>query len=172
MPAKQRLRNVCFTLFSDDPYADFVRLRAVPEGLKCLVMQLEICPSNNRVHIQGYAEAVNALVFSSWRTLLGSATVHLSARNGTQKQAADYCQKEESRAPPQPDQGWDGEPFVFGAPGGEQGKRSDLEYVCEGLKYGKTVADMVEEHAPTIAKFHKGLAVVESMFALKKAIVR
>lgn len=139
------------------------------DKFKYLVMQLEVCPHSQRIHIQGYAESEKALVLSSWKKLLGD-TAHIEPRRGTASEAAAYCKKTESRCPTLTTEGWDGQPFEFGTISSDkQGKRSDLEDCCKAIKEGATIAKIVEEHMPVFVKYHRGIEVAHNIHRVKVA---
>jgi hypothetical protein len=83
-----KLRNVCFTAWPED-----IETIEFEKRMKYLVYGKEICPDTKKLHYQGYVEFDRPIVFGTLKKLLGNKT-HLSNRNGTAKQAADYCKKD------------------------------------------------------------------------------
>lgn len=97
---QRRVRNYCFTLFGYTPAIVAKLLEAVDDGpIKYLIMQEEISPGTERVHLQGYMELTAARTMSSIKRALEMPTLHLEERRGTQAQAIAYCRKEETRRP-------------------------------------------------------------------------
>lgn len=71
---------------------------ALYKDFQYMVYQLEICPTTQRTHIQGYLELKRQMDFSAVKALFyPDTTVHLDARRGTRDQARSYCMKKESR---------------------------------------------------------------------------
>lgn len=68
--------------------------------LRYFVAQLEVCPSTQKKHWQGYLEVTKKMRFSMVKKLLEEPTAHLEPRWGTQAQAIEYCTKMDTRAEP------------------------------------------------------------------------
>lgn len=92
-------------------------------------------------HLQGY------VTFKSTKRLTGlkkvHTTAHWEAAQGNSQQSSDYCKK-------------DGDYFEKGDTP-TQGKRTDLEAVCEMIKTGSSLQEIAEEHSSTYVKFGRGL---------------
>lgn len=107
----------------------------------------EVGTSNGTRHLQGYLELSRRLRLNQVKSLLGQR-YHLEKRRGTSKEAADYCQKE------------DATPFVYGTRSvSNQGKRTDLEEVCNAIRNGATKRSIAFDYPTTFVKYHKGLEV-------------
>lgn len=91
----QLARAWTFTHFpkdgDEDLSSDFIRRLQDTEPL-VLVAGHEICPDTKRPHIQGYIRWKNVKRFSWWKNQF--PTTHVEVRQGTEKQAIDYCLKE------------------------------------------------------------------------------
>jgi hypothetical protein len=97
-------------------------------------------------HLQGYVE------FHGQKRLSGVRKIsrgHWEPRMGTQEQAIAYTQKKETRV--------EG-PWVVGEKGKGQGKRSDLDAVCDKIKEGATLKEICEEHMPLYVQYGRGFA--------------
>lgn len=93
-------------------------------------------------HLQGFVTfGGKAKRLSALKKLHPKA--HWEVAKGTSLQASDYCKK-------------DGDYFEFGTPP-SQGKRTDLELVCEKLKSGKKLPDLAYDHPTTFVKYYRGL---------------
>lgn len=110
-----RLRNWCFTAYSDVSQLDWDNMRTV----RYAVFQHELCPQTAQDHWQGYIEFTVPQRFSFVKELLEDRSVHLEARRGSRDQARDYCMKLDTRFPGE-------EPYEFGEWTGKQGQRTDL----------------------------------------------
>lgn len=142
-----RYRNVCFTWNNPEGHIDFDS-----EKMHYLVYQEEIGDSGT-YHFQGYCEFKEQISLNPAKALLGGEGVHLSRRDGTAQQAADYCKREFNK------DGTDKrvahtEPYEFGEPK-EQGKRIDLELFKDQVMAGKRKRDMIDEHFTIIARYPK-----------------
>lgn len=89
------------------------------ENMVYAVMQVEECPTSNRLHFQGYVEFKNRVSFNRVKRLLQSDTVNIRLAKGNSEQNTNYCTKEETR--------YDG-PWIFGESLNLQGQgaRSDI----------------------------------------------
>ncbi len=133
-------RSVCFTWNNPDGLIEFEE-----EEMLYLVYQEEVSESGTH-HFQGYCEFKSQCRMNKCKELLGGLGVHIEARRGTQQQAIDYSKKDDTRV--------DG-PYEFGTPRA-QGRRNDLEsFKDDVLVRGKRKRDMIDEHYPTFARFHK-----------------
>jgi len=151
MPA---YRNFCFTDFNveDERKAELLEL-----PVQYIVFQLELSSKTNRLHFQGYVELRERTVFNSVKAMLGDG-VHFEPRRGTQKQARDYCMKEDTRV---------GGPWEAGEPS-IQGKRNDLGKIKEMLDSGKSVEEIADTDFPTWCRNHNAIDKYVSMKAKKR----
>lgn len=84
--APRRARGWCFTSFKDGGVRD-------PHCATYFCAGKEVCPTTGRRHIQGYVRFEHAKSRKAVGALLGDAGAHLTARLGTEREAAEYCQK-------------------------------------------------------------------------------
>lgn len=137
-----RFRNVCFTLNNPEGLIEFIE-----DKMRYLVYQEEQGESGT-YHFQGYCEFKEAKSLSAAKALLGGDTVHLEARRGTAKEAADYAKKEDTRIAHTA-------PYEFGAIS-TQGKRIDLEGFKDAvMSGGKRKRDLLDDHVGIIARYPK-----------------
>lgn len=85
-----RSRSWCFTL-NNWTEADIQFLSTVPATY--VVYGKEIAPTTSTPHLQGYIQLKEAKTLLAMRTMMGPR-YHLEARQGTTKQAIDYCKKD------------------------------------------------------------------------------
>lgn len=130
--APTRYRNVVFTLFTTkDEWKAILENAWSTNAFTYIIGQLEKAPGTGNFHIQGYCELEKQMTLQAVKQALGSDQVHIEKRRGSQKQAIDYCKKEESR---------EEEPVIFGEPKG-QGRRN---YCCDYCEWFKELDD--DEH--------------------------
>lgn len=135
--------------------------------IRYLVCQKEVCPTSGRRHFQGYCELKDPKRYPAIKRLLECDWAHLEKRRGTNEQAREYCIKSESRADP------DGVPFEYGEFKVTQGFRSDIAAAVEELKSGKTIGDIIDNHADVVVKYSRGLTLVqEHVQAAASRIIR
>ncbi len=134
-------RNVCFTLNNPEDMIMFD-----DEEMVYLVYQEEISESGT-YHFQGYCEFTNRPRLNKAKALLGGDRVAIFARKGTQKQAIDYCKKDDSRVAHT-------EPYEEGTPR-TQGKRMDLEGFKNEVMEGARLRDLLDDHWGVIARYPK-----------------
>lgn len=133
-------RNWMFTLNNPDGEIDFSDF---PE-ITYAIYQHEM-GENGTPHFQGYLELSKKCRLSAMKKILPGA--HFEARRGTQKEAIDYCSKEDTRL--------EG-PWTYGTLK-EQGKRSDLLTVKRRLDEGISEKEIADEHFPTWARYYKSI---------------
>lgn len=155
-------RNICFTCYADPPaWHEKWKTCELPRGVKYLVYQMEECPSTKRAHIQGYAESSAPKKYSAWQKCLGIGKSHMEPRRGTAEQASVYCT----------DKGTDGDgkpkiillPHVVRGEMSNQGKRKDLESICEEIKAGASMQEVAMSHPAQFVRYHKGFQAYESI---------
>ena len=122
-----RSRNWCFTAWEPLDWAKIVEDRA-----DYLIVGEEVAESTGKLHYQGYVEFPNPITLGGLKKLFNKTT-HFERRQGTQKQARDYCMK-------------DGKYQEFGKLSEDQpGKRTDLEKVLDMISEGKPDYEIVPE---------------------------
>ncbi len=104
---------MCFTLNNPEDMIMFDH-----DEMEYLIYQEEQ-PEDGTYHLQGYCEFKQQKSLLQAKDLLGGREVHLERRMGSQKQAIEYCKKDDSRVPYTV-------PYEDGTPR-TQGKRMDLE---------------------------------------------
>lgn len=123
--------------------------------------QLEL-GANGTPHYQGYVEFAQRKRLAGVKKLLGERA-HVEARLGTQRQAIEYCNKQETRI---------GGPWTHGeAAVTTQGKRSDLEAACE-LAATDGIKAVREQHPTSYVKYYKGLTKVADEAREEKILAR
>jgi len=127
-----KTRSYCFTIHDTKGYELLIAdLKTDVEEMrvKYFVFGLEICPTTDKEHLQGYIYYANARSFNSIKKEYPMA--HIEAAKGTPKQAADYCKKENA--------------YIEGGELPQQGTRSDLDEVKDILKTTGKMSDVVEK---------------------------
>lgn len=139
---RKRMRNACFTAWTDDIEYDSTYMQY-------LIIGREVCPETGKDHIQGYAEFVRALDFAKIKSLLGGAETHIESRRGTAQQASEYCMKEKN--------------FKEFGTRSKQGKRSDLDQVVEDVQSGLTIRETAMNNPVQYIKYHRGIEKLRSL---------
>ena len=156
MPAANRTRSMTWTLnnYTDD---DINHIQNGP--FKFIVFQREI-GANGTPHLQGYCQMGNPTGFNTWKNLI-SQRAHFEASLGTPRENYEYCTKDQTRAPGT-------EPFTRGdIP--QPGQRSDIEgLVAMAKDPTKRQRDIIDANGEGFLKFHKGLAIVRSVFSERR----
>lgn len=130
------------------------------EHLMFGVWQLEVGESGT-THYQGYFEFKKPQRMTMVKRLLGDETVHCEKRKGSQKQAYDYCTKEDSRV--------EG-PYKFGEAklSDGQGKRSDLVRAAEdACDLKRPMVDVILDNPAVAMRYSKGLSLMRAAAAAK-----
>lgn len=145
-------RNYCFTLHCGEEKGEqhIPTWRKLPESIKYMAWQYEICPTTKKLHIQGYMELAKPMRIVAAKEALGYIKAHLESRKGTQEQAINYCRKEESRL-----QGT--APMELGEPGAGRGKRTDLEEIRDAIEEGATFDDVREINFGASLRYERGI---------------
>lgn len=99
--ANARTRNWCFTLNNptDEERQKFAEWSdQLPRGISFLIFQEERGHGEDTPHFQGYLELSNTRNLN-WLKNNFNNRAHFEPRKGTQKEAIDYCCKEDTRVP-------------------------------------------------------------------------
>lgn len=141
-------RHYCFTL--NNPESNEVPIEW--GGSYCSWQREE--GDEGTPHLQGYIEFDKVKRLAAMKKLHG--TCHWEVRRGTQTQAIEYTQKEDTRV-----EGF----WEYGEKKKGQGSRSDLETVCEKIKAGMSMKDVVIDYGPTYVQWGRGLEKYAQMLA-------
>lgn len=153
-------RNWCITVF-DFPHEDGTGF-SLPDrhpDFKYCILQLEQCPTSQRLHWQGYIELKKPYRMAGLKKLCNDQTMHLEARRGTQQQAIDYCKKLDTAV---------GTFMEFGTLQTEQGKRSDLESLVAMTRAGATTKELLDAHPGTYARYYRAVDHIRHSGAIDK----
>jgi Putative viral replication protein len=163
--AKMRVsRNYCFTFFPEDSFeltADEVALYYAnnlqelfgDELFRYVIVNVEVCPTTERIHWQGYMELARPASFVAIKARVPLLdTANFSVRKGSQMEAISYCQKIETRYPGV------GGFFEYGTRCPGQGHRSDLDSVTDLLRNGGTERTIAEQLPGMYLRYHSGIA--------------
>lgn len=130
---------------------DFLEEAKQWPSLRYIIFQLER-GEQGTLHFQGYVEFNKPYRLTQLKA--ANKEAHWEKRRGTQRQAKEYCSKEDTRV---------SGPFEHGTFEETQGRRNDLRDCVESLKSGglKRVRD---EHPDTFVKYHRGLRELQLAF--------
>lgn len=148
MPTQQ-FRNAVFTINNptEDDIPDLEKWSAT-----YIVYQKE-AGIEATTHYQGYAEFSKKMTMTSLKKI--NARAHWEKRKGTQKQAIEYCMKEDTRI--------DG-PWELGAKK-EQGKRTDFDVIGDMCKEGESLTKIAEQFPSQMIRYGRGIREYKLMFA-------
>jgi hypothetical protein len=161
-------RHWCFTYFpqeSEDLTHDTIwsNLKAeltstfeASSRIKYIVCQPELSQEGN-LHLQGYAEFKRPIRRLAAATELGLVGAHLEARRGTQEEAIQYCEKQDSRLP-------DADPLHLGTVAPGRGKRSDLSSAITSIRETPSLRVLAEQHPAVFIKYHRGFEKIIPFF--------
>jgi len=139
---RMRFRNIVFTLnnYTDDEYNNLLNHKE----FKYVIIGKEI-GEKGTPHLQGYAELNRQLDLNKVKEI--NARMHFERRRGSQKQAIEYCKKDN----------------VYECKGmyRVQGQRVDLQKVREDIKNGISMSSILEGDIPTSSE----LRVIDRMFS-------
>lgn len=149
MSAPKQARNYCFTL-NNWTEAELKSLKDW-DSIKYCVVGKEV-GENKTPHLQGYMEFAQPMRFS---TIKGKfPRIHLEARRGSAKQAADYCKKDGN--------------FEEWGQISKQGARTDIHDFSDGIKAGKRMRDLAMDDPVTFIKYHKGFGAFKRLVDKKR----
>jgi hypothetical protein len=136
-----KTRNYAFTInnYRDDDLESFENLASALDKHHYICYGLEIAPTTNTKHIQGYIQLNDAQRYSYLHNYFNFQKdgavlkFHVEIANGTPEQNKKYCQK-------------DGDFYEFGEPV-TQGARTDLKEIKEKIKENpKNLNQIIHEH--------------------------
>lgn len=136
---KSPARNYCFTAFEIDQITSLQGW----DKTKYICYGIEITPTTNKTHYQGYMELISPQRMAAIKKLNKCDSLHLEVRKGTQEQAIEYCKK-------------DGQFFEQGSKS-KQGERNDILEIKKLINEGGKLKDVAEAHFESFIFMHKGI---------------
>lgn len=136
---------------------------SVPNGVRYLVMQEEVCPETGRQHYQGYVEFNSPVRMRKVKELLQDEAMHLEVRKGSRDEAREYAMKEETRV---------NGPYEFGTWIQGQGTRSDLASVKAAIDAGCSAMELCDADFTAWCKYRSSLDAYHSMRYMQGATFR
>lgn len=152
MPSKQG-RDWCFTDYECSRIPELLKLEC-----QYIIFQKEECPETGKEHLQGFIQMKKRMTLAGMKKFMGSR-VHFETRKGTAQQAADYCQKVESRV--------EG-PWSAGEMS-SQGKSKNLLKIKKMIDDGAETVEVAEAEFPTWCRNHRAIESYRQMKAKKRA---
>lgn len=83
-------RDWCFTSYDLDAMGVLKDSISEKKEIKYLVAQNEVCPTTERVHVQGYVQLTKAMRMAGVKKVLGDAAAHLEKRKGTHAEVRHF----------------------------------------------------------------------------------
>lgn len=134
-----RHRNYCFT-WNNYQNAETAKIALQNMSPSYCIYGFEIAPTTGTPHLQGYMEFDTAWDIKTLQKMRPG--VHWSPRKGTQKQAVDYCKKDNNYV-------------EWGTPK-KQGERRDLNEIRDAIVEGASMYDIATNHFGDFMRYHKG----------------
>lgn len=133
---RTRLRRICFTINTPND-SDHIGLVDLYQSsiFRFLIYQTERGDTTGREHIQGYAELVSQLEFSTLKGIMPEGA-HIEAARGSSRDNIRYCSKSDTRI---------SGPFVYGEAAPGQGDRTDLHVCVELLGKSASLEECVSD---------------------------
>ncbi len=149
-------RGWCYTLF-DPTTNELDTLRTLPSNIQYHVWQLELCPTTQRLHVQGYFICASVRIAGAKR-IIGFNRVHLGPRSHDHAVARDYCTKEDTRLS-------GSSPTELGKEPSGSGTRSDLESLGRDIRAGATERQLFENHTGGYLRYARSIERARGLYA-------
>lgn len=154
----------CLTVFPVEQKDDERVYANYPDKVECIVRsskgteykikylryQEEKCPKTGRFHLQMFMIMEKPIKFTVLKNAFPKCRIAMRYKKSTNKQADEYCDKEETATGKYKYKGGEFEED-------QQGKRTDLELVAEAIKDGATLKAVSSMFPSTFMKFHGGI---------------
>jgi len=150
-------RHVLITMFSFDvSLEDPLSSRWNDSEMDYWMYQHEKAATTDRDHLQIYVCFKKTLRLNQIQSFMGDSTCHVEKKRGTVQEAINYCSKTETRVKG---------PWTRGTVPLEQGHRSDLDHIVDGMKDGslKNPMDVARNYPKHFILHHAG---IQALFAL------
>ena len=150
---KTKVRNFCFTYFSDDANALILN-----DDIRYLAYGVELCPTTGKQHYQSFMTMKNQYTFSSMKKYLKKwlgVDCHFEMMAGSLSENEDYCSK-------------DGQFTELGAKA-KQGQRTDLIDLKTDIFSGNVTVDNIACDNPNIYhQYGRTLSKIEDIYLRSK----
>lgn len=133
MSSGKRYRSWCLTYFVTDLECDVRWFKELSnrKGIRYFIVGLELCPTTQKKHFQGYISFNNAKTFKQTKKWFGLDKIHIETANADDFANEKYCSKGEVIIEV-------GEPL-------KQGKRSDIERAVEIVKETGSISRVLDQ---------------------------
>lgn len=152
-------RRWCFTL-NNYQDGDIERLGDHELLRECHVRYLIVgreTAGTGTPHLQGYVEFAKCVRGTHLKKLVVTGGIHYERAQGNPQQNIQYCSKE------------DRSPITYGTqPGGNQGKRSDLDQAADLVKAGASIRDLCQDRGGLYVKYSRGFERLHSLFQVPR----
>lgn len=150
-PSRFQAKRWCFTC--NNPWNNKeIFINALEQHCKYIIIGDEVCPTTQTPHLQGYIELNNKLRWKQVQELFPAEDkVHFESCKGTPQQNRAYCSKE-------------GKFVEFGSMT-EQGKRTDLDEMCELIVDKQSMVDVAMASPATWVRNYRGLGALQALIA-------
>lgn len=169
-PSALRRNYWCFTTFKVDEFK-------VPEEsplLKYCIYQIELCPTTQKRHIQGYVEFTKQMFMNKIKQFFDDSTMHLEPRKGTGQEAKDYCTPDiplacrDGKTKRECGEFLEG-PWEYGTiTVSEQGKRNDLINIYQDLLTNIQMSAILDKYPASFIRYHRGIIAANNVIISNK----
>lgn len=143
----RKARHWCATFWKEPTFK--------PDDVRYMIIGKEVCPETQKLHWQTYIEFYKPVRMAAVKKMFLDNTVHLGVRFGLREQARDYCKK-------------DNQFKELGNWISGQGFRTDLHDICEEMKNGKKITDIIEENPTVYCKYRNGLNDIAAHYSKQR----
>lgn len=156
----ERGKHFTWTLFNYDEHLD--NLRSAIENIdyiNYICFGFEVCPTTDRLHLQGYLQCTDVKRFDTIRSALRTSEMALVESRGSDEDNRTYCSK-------------DGTFEEFGERrtikrAGKRNLHETFENICEDCLAGESLKEIVKRYPMEFIKHSSGIIKMHSMFRKK-----
>lgn len=149
--------HFAFTLFSYTEHLPRLRVLIDEPGISYVLWGEEVCPNTNRLHLQGYIQLSERKRLSTLKSLIGIASIHLEACNGSSDDNEEYCTKDGTNI-----ERYGERRFIKARKKLKAGEK--FEAVVEAVKMGWSLQEVITEFPDLYIKHHTGIEKLFKVF--------
>lgn len=150
-----------------------MRDHGLPAGVDFFIGQSELCPTTGRRHQQCYIELSAPRSISWVKRNLNDDTLHLERRQGTQEQAIQYCNKEDSFDPTGAGRFRSGRPHGGGQRVDRDNQAADrVRRVFDCLASGGSTLDAFDIDPITWCRYYRQYQQLQLQLGISRPFIR
>ncbi len=145
--------NLVFTLYTLQTPKEIINTWRLIKQIGYCIVQQERCPTTGKLHLQGYMELTRSYDNRTLFKKLG-VKMHIETRKGTQKDAIEYCSKNETRTI---------SPESIGIPKeSKQGQR--FNPIIDQIRKNDTLFNIADTNPEQYIRYHRGIKELRSIY--------